>query len=72
MSNIKATLTPQKKISVTQYKIDAQSITLGSLLDVNTTGATDGSVLVFNGNTVSFEATTEIKNKNTQVNGGHF
>lgn len=72
MANIKARITPQQNFQVTEYKLSAGSLRLGDLFDVNTSAASDGAVLVFNGNTVNFEATTEIKNENTQVNGGHY
>lgn len=72
MSNIKAKITPQQNFQVTEYKISAGSLRLEDLFDVNTSAASDGAVLVFNGNTENFEATTEIKNENTQVNGGHY
>lgn len=72
MSNIKAKLTPQQNFQVTEYKVNTTNFRLGDLFDVDTSTASDGAVLVFNGNTVNFEATTEIKNENTQVNGGHY
>ena len=83
MSNIKATVTPQNNVlksritpqqnfQVTEYKVNTSSINLGDLFNVDTSAASDGAVLVFNGNTETFEATTEIKNENTQVNGGHY
>jgi len=72
MSNIKAKITPQQNFQVTEYKINGDSLRLGDLFDVDASTASDGAVLVFNGNTVNFEATTEIKNENTQVNGGHY
>lgn len=72
MANIKAKITPQQNFKVTEYKVNASNIRLGDLFDVDASAASDGAVLVFNGNTVNFEATTEIKNKNTQVNGGHY
>lgn len=72
MTNIKAKITPQQNFQVTEYKINTSNLRLGDLFDVDASSASDGSVLVFNGNTVNFEATTEIKNENTQVNGGHY
>jgi len=69
---VKGQLNPQKKITVTEYKVDAQNLTLSKLNDIDLSNASDGAVLVYDGNTSFFVATTEIKNKNTEVNGGHF
>jgi hypothetical protein len=71
-NTLKSRVNPQQKLQVTEYRVDTSNLRLGDLFDVNTSGATDGAVLVYSGNTVSFEATTEIKNPNTQVNGGHY
>lgn len=71
-NTIKSRVTSQQNFQVTEYKINTDSLRLGDLFDVDTSTASDGAVLVFNGNTVNFEATTEIKNENTQVNGGHY
>lgn len=71
-NKLQSRVNPQEKLQVTEYRINSSSIRLGDLFDVDTSGAADGAVLIFNGNTVSFEATTEIKNPNTEVNGGHY
>jgi hypothetical protein len=70
--NIKSRVNVQQNFQVTEYKVNTSNIRLGDLFDVDASTASDGAVLVFNGNTVNFEATTEIKNENTQVNGGHY
>ena len=72
MANIKATINPQKKIQVTQYRVNAQSLRLGDLFDVDTSGSSDGGLLVYNGSTATFEVTPELDNENTKINGGHF
>lgn len=69
---VKGQVTPQKNIAVSEYRVNAANIRLGDLFDVDTSSASDGAVLVYSGDTVKFEATTEIKNPNTQVNGGHY
>lgn len=71
-NNIKSRVNPQKSISVTEYRVDASAIRLGDLVDVDTSAVSDGAVLVYSGNSVSFEATTQIQNPNTKVNGGHY
>lgn len=69
---VKARLTPQKNFLVTNYRINAASITVGDLIDVNTSGATDGALLSYNGDNSQWEARTEIDNNNTIINGGNF
>ena len=69
---VKGKLNPQKNISVTEYRVDTQNIRLTDLFDVDTSQASDGALLVFSGETGNFKATTELKNENTQVNGGHY
>jgi len=72
MANIKATINPQKKIQVTQYRVNAQTLKLGDLVDVDASGSTDGGLLVYNDTTATFEVTPELDNNNTKINGGHF
>jgi hypothetical protein len=83
MSDIQAKITPQgntirskvgvqQNFQVTEYKVNTSNFRLGDLFDVDASSVSDGAILVYNGNTVSFETTTEIKNPNTQVNGGHY
>lgn len=47
-------------------------ITFGSLAGVDIENATDGSMLVYNGSNLNFEAKVEIDNPNTNFNGGNF
>jgi len=63
---------PQNEITVSSFAISSENLRLGDLFDVDTSGATDGAVLVYDGTTAKFQSTTEIKNPNTQVNGGHY
>ena len=72
MANIKAKITPQKKLLVTNYKINANSIRLQDVFDVDGSAKSDGSVLVYNGTTNNWEATNAIENPNTDINGGEF
>lgn len=72
MANIKATLNPQKKIQVTQYRVNTSTLRLGDLFDVNTNGASDGGLLVYNNDNSVFEVTSDLTNTNTKINGGHY
>jgi hypothetical protein len=71
-NEIKAKITPQNKFQVTNYQINASTIKMGDLFDVNTSGEEDGAVLLYNGNTNNWEATRFMDNINTIINGGNF
>lgn len=72
MANIKAKVTPQQRFIVTNYAVNTATLRLGDAFDVNTDGASDGAVLVYNGSSSSWEATTELDNQNTIINGGGY
>jgi hypothetical protein len=72
MANIKAKLTPQQNFLVTNYQINAATIRLGDLFDVDGTGQEDGAIIVYNGTSTKWEASTELDNINTIINGGNF
>lgn len=54
---------PIRRINTTQGNIN-------NLAGVDTSGATDGAVLVYNESTENFEATTTLNNQ--EVNGGQY
>ena len=70
--NIKAKLTPNQNILVTNYQINAATIRLGDLFNVDATGETDGAVIIYNATTSKWTATTQVDNINTTINGGNF
>ena len=72
MANIKAKVTPQNKLLVTNYQVNASTIKLGDLFDVNPSGEEDGAILLYNGTVKQWEATTQMDNINTVINGGNF
>ena len=69
--NIKAKLTPNQNLLVTNYQINAASIMLGDLFNVDATGQTDGAVIIYNATTSKWTATTQVDNINTTINGGN-
>jgi hypothetical protein len=71
-NEIKAKVTPQNRLLVTNYQINASTIKMGDLFDVNTSGEEDGAVLIYNGTTSQWEATRFMDNINTIINGGNF
>lgn len=47
-------------------------LSFGDLAGVDIENASDGSMLVYNGSNLNFEAKVEIDNPNTNFNGGNF
>ena len=70
--NIEAKLTPNQNLLVTNYQINAATIRLGDLFNVDATGETDGAVIIYNATTSKWTATTQVDNINTTINGGNF
>jgi len=70
--NIKARITPNQNLLVTNYQINASTIRLGDLFDIDTSGATDGAVILYSGTTSRWIATAQMDNINTIINGGNF
>ena len=71
-NQIKARVTPQNNLLVTNYQTNASNIKIGDLFNVDTPGQEDGAVLLFNGNTDKWEATATMDNINTTINGGDY
>ena len=71
MSNIKA------KIRRNPDKIVAQTLKVGNvaltdLTDINAAGTEDGAVLLYNGTSSKWDATTVVGNQNTNITGGTY
>lgn len=69
---IKAKITPQNQIKVTNYQTNASKIRLSDLMDVSREQATDGSLLMYNGLIDVWEPRSVVENENTEINGGEF
>jgi hypothetical protein len=71
MATIKA------KIRRNPDKIVAQTLKVGNvaltdLTDINAAGTTDGAVLLYNGTSSKWDATTVVGNQNTNITGGTY
>ena len=71
MANIKA------KIRRNPDKIVAQTLKVGNvaltdLTDINAAGTEDGAVLLYNGTSSKWDATTIVGNQNTNITGGTY
>lgn len=53
-------------------KVVSGTFNINNLAGVDTSGATDGALLVYNGSSENFEATKNLDNENTNINGGNF
>jgi hypothetical protein len=73
---ISSTATKSKmtsSIPVRAQVIDVGSVnSLANMSDVDTSSASDGSVLQYNGTTNKFEATNSMNNQNLSILGGGF
>jgi len=56
-----------KKISIGQFAIAMSDIT-----DVDTSGQTDGSMMIFNNTTGKYEMKTQLDNENLSFSGGTY
>lgn len=71
MANIKAKVrsNPDRIVAKT---LKIGDIALGDLTDINSQGTTDGAVLLYNGTSSKWDATTLIANQNTNITGGTY
>ena len=69
-SGIKASLNNKKEVVAQTIKVSSGNIGLGDLNNVNLTGVTDGSVLIFDGSTNGFKVVNNVENENLIVTGG--
>lgn len=72
VNRIKATPNQQKEIVAKTVKINATAIRLGDLADVDTSGESDGVMMIYNGQTGKYEVTTQIQNENLNIIGGTY
>lgn len=58
---IKATITQQESVQVTNFRVfSGSTVRFGDLFDVNVSSAIDGSLLVYNGPAQIWEATNQL------------
>mgnify|MGYP003668407055 FL=1 len=62
----------QQEIVATTMKIQAGSLTLGDLADVNTSGQRDGVMMMYDGTAGEYKVTTQIDNENLNIIGGTY
>ena len=71
-NNIKSKVSGKKEIVAQTVALNAQTLSLGDLADVNTANKSDGAMLMFNGTTNQYENKQELENENLIIGGGAF
>lgn len=74
MATIKAKITPQNRLLVTNYSVGgtAGSIKVTDLFDVDNTGLANGALLIYNEPAQKWETKIDLDNENTVLEGGTF
>ena len=72
VNHVKAKVQPNDTLLVTNYMINAQTLRIGDLFNVDTASAVDGSMLIYNANTTVWEATVQLDRKTQIISGGNY
>ena len=71
-NNLKASIGSKPTIQAQTVNVQAGKIRLGDLSDVDTTGRSDGVMMIFNSASNKYEVTTQIQNENLNIIGGTY
>ena len=71
-NNLKASISGKPTIQAQTVNVQAGKIRLGDLSDVDTTGQSDGVMMIFNSASNKYEVTTQIQNENLNIIGGTY
>jgi hypothetical protein len=69
---LKGKANAQQEIVATTMKIQAGELTLGDLADVNTSGQSDGVMMMYDGTAGEYKVTAQIENENLNIIGGTY
>ncbi len=69
---LKGKANAQQEIVATTVKIQAGELRLGDLSDVNTSGQSDGVMMMYDGTAGEYKVTTQIENENLNIIGGTY
>jgi len=69
---LKGKANAQQEIVATTMKIQAGELRLGDLSDVNTSGQSDGVMMMYDGTAGEYKVTTQIENENLNIIGGTY
>jgi len=71
-NTIKGAATKNNEIVAQTVKLSQGSLSLGDLTDVNTSGQTDGAMMIYDGTNGEYRITTQIENENLNLIGGTY
>ena len=71
-NTLKGKVSAQGEIVAQTVKVQAGGLSLGDLVDVNTTGQSDGVMMIYDGTAGEYKVTNQIENENLIVGGGAF
>jgi hypothetical protein len=71
-NNLKASISGKPTIQAQTVNVQAGKIRLGDLVDVDASGQSDGTMLIFNATSGKHELTTQIQNENLNIIGGTY
>ena len=71
-NRLKGKVGAQGEIVAQTVKVQAGGLALGDLVDVNTAGQSDGTMMIFDGTAGEYKVTTELENQNLNIIGGTY
>jgi len=71
-NKLKGKANAQQEIVATTMKIQAGELRLGDLADVNTSGQSDGVMMMYDDSAGEYKVTTQIDNENLNIIGGTY
>jgi len=73
MPTIKARVnTNQSQVVAKKLAIGQFNISMSDIADVDTTGQTDGAMMIFDGTSGKYKMSTQIDNENLSISGGTY
>jgi len=69
-NRLKGKVGAQGEIVAQTVKVQAGVLSLGDLIDVNTSGQADGVMMIYDGTSGEYKVTRQIENENLTISGG--
>ena len=69
-NRLKGKVVAQGEIVAQTVKVQAGGLSLGDLVDVNTSGQADGVMMIYDGTAGEYKVTRQIENENLTISGG--
>jgi hypothetical protein len=71
-STLKGATTKNNEIVAQTVKLSQGSLSLGDLTDVNTSGQSDGVMMIYDATAGEYKVTSQIENENLNIMGGTY